>query len=104
MAELVRVAAKSDIAAGEAKSFEVGKRTIAVFNVGGSFYAIDEFCTHAGGPLSEGQIDGDKVECPWHCAEFNVKTGEVLSPPAPCGVATYPVHVEGDDLKIEVPD
>ena len=74
-----------------------GKK-IALFNVDGTFYAIDETCTHRGGPLSEGMLMGIEVTCPWHGAVFDVRTGSVLGPPAPKGVARYNVRVEGDDI------
>lgn len=102
MSEITTVATKSEIEAGEAKVFEVGTKTIAVFNLDGEFFAIDEYCPHAGGPLSEGYVSGDEVECPWHNAAFKIKTGECTSPPSPCGVTSYPVHIEGDDIKVEV--
>src|SRR5207245_179427 len=60
--------------------------SIALFNVEGSFYAIDNTCTHRGGPLGEGELKGDTVACPWHGAHFNVKTGAVTVPPARAGV------------------
>jgi nitrite reductase/ring-hydroxylating ferredoxin subunit len=81
---------------------EVGGKKIALFNVEGSFYAIDDTCTHRGGPLSEGSLDGKEVTCPWHGAIYDVITGEVLSPPAPKGVARYNVRVEGTDIEVEV--
>ena len=57
---------------------------------------------HRGGPLSEGEIEGEQVTCPWHGALFNIKTGEVLGPPARTGVASYSVRVEGTDIEVEV--
>ncbi len=63
---------------------------------------LNDTCTHRGGPLSEGEIEGEQVTCPWHGAIFNIKSGEVLGPPAPKGVAHYNVRVEGTDIKIEV--
>ncbi len=104
MSQIVRVASVSDIPPGEAKSFDVGKHTIAVFNLDGKLYAIDEYCPHAGGPLSEGYVSGDEVECPWHNAAFKIKTGECTSPPSPTGVSCYMVHVDGDDIQVEMPD
>jgi ferredoxin-NADP reductase/nitrite reductase/ring-hydroxylating ferredoxin subunit len=76
---------------------------IAVFNDGGRFHANDDACTHQGGPLSEGTLDGRVVTCPWHGARFDVTTGAVVSPPARRSVATYPVRVSGPDLLVEVP-
>ena len=83
-------------------AFDVGEKRIAVFNKDGSFYALDDTCPHAGGPLSEGDLEGDNVVCPWHYAEFSLETGAVGCPPAAEGVQCYKVVVEGDDLKVEV--
>jgi nitrite reductase/ring-hydroxylating ferredoxin subunit len=68
----------------------------AVFNVGGSFCATQAKCTHRGGPLSEGTLDGSTVTCPWHGSQFNVCTGAVLRGPATDPVKTFAVTVEGD--------
>jgi nitrite reductase (NADH) small subunit len=102
MAAFVRVAGIDEVAPGQAKSCEVGGKMIALFNIEGSFYAIDNTCTHRGGPLCEGELDGDEVTCPWHGAIFNVKTGNVLGPPAPRGVARYAVRVQRSDVEVEV--
>jgi len=102
MTKLVKVATTTSLPPGKAAAVEFDGRRIAVFNVGGTFYAIDDTCPHAGGPLSEGQVDGDKVVCPWHDAAFDLKTGDALSPPAFEGVKSYKVVVEGDEVKIEV--
>ena len=102
MAGCVKVAKSSDITPGQGKMVEVNGKKIALFNVAGSFYAIDDTCTHRGGPLSEGVLEGKKVTCPWHGAIFDVTTGEVLGPPAPQEVARYDARVEGDYVEIEV--
>jgi len=102
MGTLTKVANKMDLPDGKAVSVTVGSKHIAVFNVGGRFYAIDDECTHAGGPLSEGEVQGTIVTCPWHGATFDVMTGGVLSEPAPDNVGTYKVVVEGEDIKVEV--
>lgn len=103
MAELVTVAKTSEIGAGQAKAVDVKGQTVAVFNVGGKFYAIEDTCTHVGGPLSEGELQGTAVTCPWHGAQFDVTSGKVLGPPAAEGVKSYPVRVEGDEIKVELP-
>ena len=100
---LITVAKTGDIPVDAAKQVTVGGRKVALFNVAGSYYAIDDTCTHRGGPLSEGAVIGEEVECPWHGARFNLKTGAHLCPPAPKGIAAYPVQVLGDDVQIEVP-
>ncbi len=98
----VKVAKVSDIAPGTVKTFEVNGRSVAVCNVGGSFYAIDDVCTHDEGPLGEGEIDGFEVECPRHGARFDVRTGEVTSLPAVLPVETFKVRVNGGDVEVEV--
>lgn len=100
MAQFVKVAKTEELAPGQGKLIEVEKRRIALFNVGGTYYAIDDTCSHVGGPLSEGLVEGDVVTCPWHGAQFRIPTGEVLRPPARRGIATYTVRVEGSDIEI----
>src|SRR5947199_6846562 len=102
MPDLVRVARIDDIPAGQATMVEVNGKEIALFNVGGSFHAIDNTCTHVGGPLCEGELAGTEVSCPWHGAVFDVTSGQVLGPPAPESVARYNVRVEGSDIEIEI--
>jgi nitrite reductase/ring-hydroxylating ferredoxin subunit len=75
---------------------------IAVANVGGTYYAFDDTCTHEQCSLAEGELAGTTVTCMCHGAEFDVRTGEVLGPPAPLPVKVYRTRVEGDTLQIEV--
>ena len=98
-----QVAQANDLAPGQVKAVEVEGQTIALFNVDGIFYAIGDTCTHMGGPLSEGSLDGTTVTCPWHGASFDVCTGKNLSPPAPEEVPCYEVKVDGDDIQVEIP-
>ena len=98
----MKVASTDDIPAGQAKMVEVNGVEIAVFNIAGSFHAIDNSCTHVGGPLCEGMVEGFEVTCPWHGAAFDVTTGEVLGPPAGQGVGRYNVRVVGPDIEVEV--
>ena len=102
MSKLVKVASAADIPPGSGKSVEVEGKRIAVFNVDGRFYAIDDTCPHRGGPLSEGELDGEVVTCPWHRSTFNVTTGAVLSAPARDGVRHYAVQDSGGELSVEV--
>ena len=102
MGELIKVAETQDLPPGTAKAVEVQGRNVALFNIGGTYYAIDDTCTHQGGPLSEGAVEGKVVTCPWHGATYDVTTGNVLGPPAPEGVTRYNVQVDGEDVKIEV--
>ena len=102
MPEFVNVAKITDLAAGESMCVEVNGRKIGLFNLGGTFYAIDNICTHAHAQLSEGEVSGEEVACPLHFATFNIKTGTCTAPPADEDLATYPVRVVGDDIEIEV--
>ena len=102
MGKFVKVATKSEIADQSAKLLEIEDKRIALFNLGDRFYAIDDTCPHADGPLSEGSIEGEEVECPWHGSRFNIKTGEVTVPPAVENVTRYNVRVTGDDIEVEV--
>ena len=102
MAEFVKVAKTDEIALGQSKMLEVNGKKIAIFNVAGSFYAIDDTCSHRGGSLSQGMIEGEKVTCPWHGAVFAIRSGEVLGPPAPKGVARYNVRVDGVQIEVEI--
>jgi len=102
MADFVKVAKKSDLPPGERIVVEVDDLYIAVFNVGGKFYAIEDVCTHDDGPLAEGELDGYEIECPRHGARFDLRTGKVLSFPAVVDVPWFEVKVEGDDVLVAV--
>ena len=102
MAAFIKVATTNELAPGQAKQVEINGKTIALFNLGGNYHAIDNTCTHRGGPLSEGQVEGDVVVCPWHGAQFKIPSGEVLAPPARSGVSCYPVRVNGSDVEVEL--
>jgi len=101
MANFVKVADVSELAPGTAKMVEVMGKAIALFNVGGAIYATDNTCLHQGGPLGEGELMGEVVICPWHQWEYNVRTGEVVGN-SPLKITTYPVQVEGSDVKVAV--
>ncbi len=102
MAEFVKAAKTTEIEPGQARLVDVKGKAIALFNVAGQFFAIDNTCTHRGGSLAEGKISGHEVTCPLHGARFNVRTGEVVSPPAQKQVGRYGVRVSGMDVEIEV--
>ncbi len=102
MADFVRALRSTELSPGNGTVVELSGARIAIFNVDGTFYAMDDTCTHAGGPLSEGELDGTVVTCPWHGATFEVKTGGVLGPPAANGLRSYEVKVEGDDVLVSV--
>jgi nitrite reductase/ring-hydroxylating ferredoxin subunit len=102
MAGFVKIAKSDEIQPGLGKMVEVDGKKIALPNVAGAFYAIDDTCTHRGGPLSDGELHGKEVTCPWHGAVLDVTTGQVLRPPAPRGVSSYNVRVEGADIEVEI--
>jgi 3-phenylpropionate/trans-cinnamate dioxygenase ferredoxin subunit len=94
VSEWVRVADETDIAPGQGLRVEVDDEPVAIWNVEGTLYATADTCTHEEASLSEGDLWREVVECPLHGAQFDVRTGEVLSLPAVFPVATYPVKVE----------
>lgn len=103
MVELIEVSTLTELAPGTCRQADARGRPVALFNVNGTIYAIQGTCTHRGGPLGEGELDGSVVTCPWHDAQFDVTTGQVVGPPAPQSVPTYKVVVEGELIKVEVP-
>ena len=102
MAEFVKAVRTAELVPGKGTVVELNGVRIAVFNVDGAFYAMNDTCTHASGPLSEGDVDGTVVTCPWHGATFDIKTGGVLSPPAADGVRSYEVKTDGEDVLVKV--
>ena len=103
MGQLVKVGTTAEFEDLEAgKLVEVGGQSIAIFTLGGTYYAIENTCPHRGGPLAEGMMAGEEVICPWHGSRFNIKTGAVVTPPAQRGVKSFPVRVTGDDVEIEI--
>lgn len=102
MGNCTKVAIVDDVPPGQGLRVTVDDKSVAIFNVDGEFYAIDEWCPHEHGPLSNGWVFGHVVMCPFHTAEFDLRTGEVLSLPATRGVRTYRVRRVGDDLEVEV--
>jgi len=104
MAEFVKVTTRSALPPGGKALVEVDGQPIAVFNVAGTFYAIDDVCTHDGGPLAEGELDGAEIQCPRHGARFDVRTGKALCLPAFEPVVTHAVEVRGDDVYVALND
>ena len=103
MAQIIKVADKKSIEAANSIMVEAGGQKIALFKIGGNYYAIGDTCTHRGGPLSEGDLEGNIITCPWHGAKFDVTSGNVVGPPARNNVPCYKVIVESEDIKIEIP-
>lgn len=104
MAEFVKVCNVNDIAEGERLWFEFEEETLVIFKVGGKFYAIADVCTHDGGPLEDGELEGYEVECPRHGARFDIRSGDAVRFPAVTPVPCYRTRVEGDELYVEAPD
>jgi nitrite reductase (NADH) small subunit len=98
----VSVAKVGDVAAGTGRVVDAGGRTLALFNVSGAYYAIDNDCVHRGGPLGDGPLEGRIVSCPWHAWRWDVTTGANANNPA-IRVPCFPVTVEHDDIYVELP-
>ena len=98
----MKVAKINEIEPGQARLVDVQGKQIALFNIDGTFFALDSTCTHKGGPLTEGEISGHKVTCPWHGARFDVRTGKVVGPPAQQAVARYGVRVTESNVEVEM--
>ena len=92
------VAPAASIPPGDYAQTEIDAQLIAVFNIGGKFYAIDDLCTHDGGELAGGAVDGDVVICPRHGARFCLRTGAALTPPAYEPVRTYQTRVNDEGM------
>lgn len=104
MSEFVKVATLDEIPPNGSKLVEVDYVRVAIFNLDGDLYAIEDMCTHDGGPLVEGSVvNGCEVMCPRHGARFDIRTGEALSMPAFEATETYAVKVDGNDVLIESP-
>jgi 3-phenylpropionate/trans-cinnamate dioxygenase ferredoxin subunit len=97
-----KIGKASEVPAGTAKVYEVDDRTIAVCNVDGDLFAVDDVCTHDEGSLDQGELEGYEIECPRHGARFDVRSGEVKALPAVVPIDTFKVRVEGDDIEIDL--
>lgn len=102
MTDFVNVAKTGDLKSGERTVVDVKGHYVAIFNVGGTFYAIEDVCTHDDGPLAEGELLNHEIECPRHGARFDIRTGKVLSMPAISDVPRYEVRIDGDDVQINI--
>lgn len=100
MPDFITVANKADFESGDRIVVEVRGHYVAVFMVGGNFYAIEDVCTHDDGPLAEGELYGLEIECPRHGARFEITTGKAMSMPATQPVPRYEVRVVGDDVQV----
>ncbi|NBT59624.1 Rieske (2Fe-2S) protein [bacterium] len=104
MDNLVVVATLPEIPVGNSKCIEVQGKMIAVFHTFQGWFALDERCSHRGGPLSEGKVDNHQVTCPWHQARFDLRSGQCLSNQKLSTLRSYKVVLEGEQVKIELPD
>ena len=101
MSQRIDLCSTADVAPGNALKVETGNLVLAVFNVDGEYFVMDDLCTHGPGSLSEGYIDGEVVECNFHNGQFNIKTGEVVAPPCMVPMKTYKTVVENGRVIIE---
>lgn len=101
MSDAIKLATTSELQPGQSKVCVVDDREIALFNIDGTFCAIDNACPHRGGPLGEGVVVGNDVTCPWHGWKFNVKTGACANIPT-AKVSAYEVVVDGQDVKVKL--
>jgi 3-phenylpropionate/trans-cinnamate dioxygenase ferredoxin subunit len=100
MADFVTITTTDQLKPGERIIVEIGSQWIAVFNIDGTYYAVEDRCTHDDGPLAEGELYGCEIECPRHGARFDVRTGKVTAPPALVDVPIYEVRVEGNEVQL----
>ncbi|HKY62161.1 MAG TPA: Rieske (2Fe-2S) protein [bacterium] len=101
MANWIKAAKQQDIPAGTGVVADCGETAVALFNVGGEFHAVQNKCPHRGGPLGEGELNGQVVTCPWHAWSFDVCSGVNVDNPN-SKLACYPVKLENDDVWVEV--
>ena len=98
--DFVKVAETKDIQSSTMKAVDLASERVCIVNVEGNYYAIGNVCTHVGGPLNEGTLEGHEVECPWHGSKFDVRTGEATKPPARQAVPKYEVKVEDNNILV----
>lgn len=98
--DFVKVDESREIGMSSMKGVEVDGEKICVINTEGNYYAIGNVCTHVGGPLDEGTLEGFEVECPWHGSKFDIRTGEPTKPPAARAVPKYEVKIDGDNILV----
>jgi 3-phenylpropionate/trans-cinnamate dioxygenase ferredoxin component len=99
-ADFVKVAETKDIQPSSMKAVDLEEERVCIVNIEGNYYAIGNVCTHMGGPLNEGTLEGYDVECPWHGSKFDVRTGEPIRPPARQAIPIYEVKVENNNILV----
>lgn len=104
MSEFVTVAKVGAIPAGQGGTFAIGDKLVAVFNRGGTYYAIDDLCPHMGASLGAGQLDEEgAVTCPWHAWRFDIRDGTWRDNPR-LKIPSYPVRIQGDEIQVQLVD
>ncbi|MGH9386466.1 MAG: non-heme iron oxygenase ferredoxin subunit [Vicinamibacterales bacterium] len=98
---LIRLCAAADVREGQGLQVVLHELAVAVFKIGDRFYVIDDACTHGPGLLSEGVVEGDIIECNFHSGAFNIRTGEVVSPPCMIPIRTYYTEVRDADIYVD---
>jgi len=101
--DFLEIAPTSELPNGERMFVDIGDTPIVIFNIAGQFFAIGDVCTHDDGPLGDGDLEGYNVTCPRHGAEFDMRTGKVISMPAVVDIPAYPVQVRDDVIFLGVP-
>ena len=102
MSDFVRVCKVSEIPDPGKTVFEIEDRFVVVFHLDGAFYALDDCCTHDGGPLGEGDIEGFQIICPRHGARFDIRTGQAMTMPAVRGTPSHEVKIEAGDVWVKI--
>jgi nitrite reductase/ring-hydroxylating ferredoxin subunit len=98
--DFVKVAESKDIEPSSMKAVDVAGEKVCIINIEGNYYAIGNVCTHMGGPLNEGTLQGFEVECPWHSSKFDVRSGQPTKPPARQPVSSYEVKVQDNNILV----
>lgn len=99
-----RVAKRDEVGDGDPLGVQVGDTLIGLYLLDGEIHALSNVCSHEFAVLTDGFVNGDCIECPLHAAEFDIRTGKALSPPADEDIATYPVKIEGDEIFVGLSD
>jgi len=102
--EYLEIAPASELPSGERLFVEIAGKPIVIFNIAGQFYSIADVCSHDDGPVGEGDIEGYNITCPRHGAEFDVRTGQVMSMPAVVDIPAYPVRVVDGMIQLGIPN
>src|SRR6476469_3478381 len=98
--DFVKVAESKDVGPSTMKAVDVAGEKVCIINIEGNYYAIGNVCTHRGGPLNEGTLEGFEVQCPWHGSKFDVRTGEPTKPPARQAVSSYEVKIQDNNILV----